>query len=116
MDGDMIKPNSILNGNTEIHVLNVVKKLYESNAVIDCEFVNKTNEKEYSGKPLDRKTKYGYEMFSVIYTDVIVGRRSSDGKAIHSKRQKEICGYTFMCRDAEHIREYIKQKKNISLR
>ena len=69
MDGDMIKPNSILNGNTEIQVFNVVKKLYESNAVIDCEFVNKTNEKEYSGKPLVRKTKYGYEMFSVIYTD-----------------------------------------------
>ena len=90
--------------NSEIHTLQIVKNLYETGAVIDCEFRNKSNQKKYFGKPLVRKVDGGYEMFLVTYPRVIAYYDWTTKQAIFSKRTKEVCEYIFIVRDAETIK------------
>ena len=90
--------------NSEIHTLQIVKKLYESGAIIDCEFRNKSNHNKYFGKPLVRKVNGGYEMFCVTYPRVIAYYDWTTKQAIFSKRTKEVCSYLPICCDVETLK------------
>ena len=90
--------------NSEIHTLQIVKKLYESGAIIDCEFRNKSNHNKYFGKPLVRKVKGGYEMFCVTYPQIVSHYNYSTKQCILSNRTKEVCSYLPICRDVETLK------------